>query len=475
MTATTFPGWDVALRPAPGAPGPLRTDIAGFAGRAPRGPAGRALLVRDLAEFTRVYGAADGRANLCPAVAGYFRNGGDLAYVVRVLGPGARPSRAVLPWEGGPAVTATSPGTWADDLRLTVTRRVVSGGRISWSVEARPVRGPAELSRGTGLGEALAALTHVRVDPAGPAGTPVTAVLTGGADGDPPGIEDYRAALRPLLEQPEVAFLSLPDLWGDLGDAAVAFVAELAPQVHATVDRLVLLDLPAAANASTTAALTAIRALDRAVPAPGSRAVAIYHPWIVAGGPDEQPGTAPAAIPASGHVAGLASRLDREAGPLRTPANAPLVDVVDAAGDTVSRSALVDNRVNPIRALPGRGLQVWGGRTFDPAPQARFVAHRRLVHRLVRAARRAAEPLVFEPDGPELRLALTRAVTTVLLAAFRSGALLGRSPAEAFEVRTESGDGRAVCDVQFAPADPMEFIRIRLTLGAEGRLEVVER
>jgi hypothetical protein len=32
-----------------------------------------------------------------------------------------------------------------------------------------------------------------------------------------------------------------------------------------------------------------------------------------------------------------------------------------------------------------------------------------------------------------------------------------------------------VCEIQVAPATPMEFITLRLTLGAEGLLEVVEQ
>ena len=34
--------------------------------------------------------------------------------------------------------------------------------------------------------------------------------------------------------------------------------------------------------------------------------------------------------------------------------------------------------------------------------------------------------------------------------------------------------GLVVCEIAVAPAVPMEFIRLRLLLGAEGRLEVIE-
>ena len=91
--------------------------------------------------------------------------------------------------------------------------------------------------------------------------------------------------------------------------------------------------------------------------------------------------------------------------------------------------------VNLLRCAPGRGLQVWGGRTLDADPPVSlYVAHRRLMHRLVRAIRQVAEPLVFDVNGPELWLTLVRAVTSVLLEAFRAGALAGHPPEEAFRV-----------------------------------------
>ncbi len=104
---------------------------------------------------------------------------------------------------------------------------------------------------------------------------------------------------------------------------------------------------------------------------------------------------------------------------------------------------LFEAGVNLLRCSPGRGLQVWGGRTLSTAPGGLYVAHRRLLHRLVRAIRRVADPLVFDVNGPELRLTLVRGITSVLLAAFRAGALAGDRPEEAFQV---------ICDEHEQPA-----------------------
>src|SRR2546429_902489 len=381
MTRPFLAGYDVAVVPAPAASTPLRTDIAGFAGRAARGPVGSAYPVRDFAEFTRVFGPARvTEGHLAHAVDGYFRNGGDLAYVVRVLGAGARPATGVLRIGREPPITATatSPGDWADDLRVLATRRTIDGGRTAWTVSARPVGADEEVTRAAELADAAGRIRLVRFDlpnrrsgdtvPSGPvsvawpASGDYPARLSGGDNGATVGEEDYRAAVQPLLEQPEIALLVLPDLWDDLGPAGYGFAGSLAGWVHATLDRMLLLDLPASANESTAAALAAIALLQREIGTPRARAVAVYHPWLVIAEPGGRADAAPLRVPPGGHVAGLVSRLDRERGPSRTPANAPLVDVVDVAGGRVpvSQVALVEQRVNPIRGVPGRGLQVWG-------------------------------------------------------------------------------------------------------------------
>jgi hypothetical protein len=452
---------------------PLRTDVAGFAGGLARGPAGCPVRVGDRAEVSRLFGPPDSAGFLARAIEGYFVNGGEVAYVYRLLGPDATVASGTLELgvESPVYVLASSPGAWAERLVVRVTRRSVGP---AWAIEVQPAGGPAERGFGSSLAAAAEGLALIRLDiPKVSLATAVrtaTVELEGGSDGARPGAAEYRAALRSLGEEPEVALLALPDLWSHLGDDGYGVAAEAAYAAHSTLDRMVVLDLPESANASTAAAVEEAEKLEKVLPAPAARAAAVYYPWISVLPADAELIT----LPPSGHVTGLISRLDRERGPARTPANATLTDAVNLAG-TADDATLVKRRINPIRSAPRRGLQVWGGRTFDPTTNGRFVAHRRLTHRLVRAARQAAEPLVFEPVAPPLLRALTRAITTVLLTAFRARVLAGRSAAEAFSVQATAEDSTVVCDVSFAPADPMEFITIRLTLGPEGRLEVIEQ
>jgi phage tail sheath protein FI len=210
---------------------------------------------------------------------------------------------------------------------------------------------------------------------------------------------------------------------------------------------------------------------------------AVYHPRLrLRANPD---GTDDSLVtaPSAGHVLGVIARLDAERGPHHTPANAVLLEAVDLdPGFPVPQQVrLFEAGVNLLRCSPGRGIQVWGGRTLSTAPGGLYIAHRRLLHLLVRTIRGVAGPLVFEVNGPQLRLTLVRGITSVLLAAYRTGALAGDRPEEAFQIicdernnPPEQAPELVVCDVEVAPAKPMEFIRIRVILGQERGLEVLE-
>ena len=89
-SARLAPGLYYDAEPAPAAPSPLRSDIAGFVGRTRRGPVGQAVRVTGWRECKLVFGGLADDANTPFSLQGYFDNGGDVAHVVRLLGP-ARP------------------------------------------------------------------------------------------------------------------------------------------------------------------------------------------------------------------------------------------------------------------------------------------------------------------------------------------------------------------------------------------------
>jgi uncharacterized protein len=521
VTTTALPGLTLTVAPRPVDEQVLRTDVAVVLGRTSRGPVGVPLRLSSWNDVVYFCGVPDGRSATPYALRGFFDNGGRTVWLIRVAGEGRVADTTWTVGEldsgvwapGAPArggfgyasyrVVATSPGAWANNTRVSIRFQASSvagpptvGVRVS--APGEPVESFADIPPAQ-VAERLAASRLIRLVPQGPAVPPLATAPTGplamawelvlGADpgaqrgtDSPPGAADYLRAIETQADLPEPALVALPDLGTDLGspqwtDTVLALLGTVGP-LH---DRLVVLDLPS--DPSADAALETVERLTGSGDDGLLRAAAVYHPHLMVRDPLGGPGDPLRTVPASGHVLGLIARLDAERGAHHTPANAILLDAVDLDQHLPEpqQVRLFEAGVNLLRCAPGQGLRVWGGRTLAGAPGARFVAHRRLVHQLVRAIRRVADPLVFDINGPELRLALVRGVTSVLLAAFRAGALAGTRAEQAFRVTCddennppEQDPGLVVCDIEVAPANPMELIELRLVLGQDRGLEVIE-
>lgn len=504
---------------------PLRSDIAGFIGRTRRGPVNTPTRVQGWREYNTVFGGLAPDALTTYAICGYFDNGGEIAHVIRLAPQGPlAPRCAKATWQVmrpsiGARVLSTlpgafrhdeyeivaeSPGAWANGTRITIRYRArgasqrpeldfvvqVPGEPTAYELGVPVATLAAPEPQGRMLSAGLVRIA-VREESAGPLaldGPQVlswTITLDGGSDGATPSAADYRAAAGVLAEEQEVALVCVPDLCAHVAaeDDRLEVVAAMVAQAEAARDRLVLVDLPDTAQ-SAAEALAWLEALPHADIPGGFRAAVAYHPRLWVRDPFGGNAEPLKAVPPSGHIAGVISRLDRERGAHHTPANAVIYEAIDVERrfKREEQARLNDGGINLLRCFPGRGLQVWGGRTLAREASSRFVAHRRLVHRLVRAIRRVAAPRVFDTNGPELWLAIVRAVTTVLLAAYRNGALKGARADEAFRVRCnekttlpeEREQGLVVCEIEIAPAVPMEFILLRIALAGDANLDVFE-
>lgn len=506
MTGEALPGVSLTSAPRGFEAEPLRTDVAAFLGRLRRGPVGAPVRVESWNDVVGTFGpppGPPGRGNhqdgafATPyALRGFFENGGRTAWVVRVSGPAttARARWTVGPLSGFPATryraVATSPGAWANGAHVAIRYQASTvAGPPTVSVRVTVPGEPPEAFPGLPLPEAADRLTasrFVRLVPDGPpppSGRPGPIsmswdlTLAGGTDSAPTR-DAYEHAVAVQAELPEPALVALPDLGTDLtGGAHTDVVLELLRSVAPLHDRLAVLDVPPGLS-SVDRTVGWVRSLTATGDSALLACAAVYHPALRT--PD---GHGLRTVPASGHVLGVIARLDGERGAHHTPANAVVLEAVDLADEfpEPQQVRLFDAGVDLVRCTRGRGLMVWGGRTLSADPRTRHIAHRRLVHLLVRAIRRVAGPLVFEVNSPELRLTLVRAVTSVLLSAFRAGALAGARPEQAFRVvcddtnnPPEQDPGQLVCEVEVAPAVPMEFIRLRLVLGQDRGLEVIE-
>jgi hypothetical protein len=192
MDAYRTPGVHVDWIGAARGIGVRRTDVAGFAGVAERGPLFEPVRVTSWAEFTGAFGGHRTDAFLAYAVAGFFANEARTCWIVRVADRVlATVATADLPTELGPAVlrlTATSEGTWAHRMTVSVTRTV----ERRFTITLRLPDGAAEQWRDLSLDGAdprfaekvLENSRLVRAERLGH-GVPRNAIvrLTGGADG----------------------------------------------------------------------------------------------------------------------------------------------------------------------------------------------------------------------------------------------------------------------------------------------------
>jgi uncharacterized protein len=207
---------------------------------------------------------------------------------------------------------------------------------------------------------------------------------------------------------------------------------------------------------------------------------AFYFPWLLVRDPLPPPDnrSAYAYVPPSGHLAGIYARTDSARGVYKAPANEVVVGALDLAYQVTrdEQGELNQNGVNCIRMFQ-RDIRVWGARTLaDAASEWRYVNVRRLFCMIEESIAQSTRWVVFEPNDVPLWKAIRRDVGAFLRLLWRDGALMGRTPDEAFFVKCdeetnppESIDaGRVVVMIGIAPVKPAEFIIFRIGQHASG-------
>lgn len=99
----------------------VATSIAAFVGYTPKGEPDKAVMITSYADFERKYGGLHRDSPVSYAVRQFYANGGSLALIVRVA-QGSSPAGWSLSGSSGEVLTvaAASPGSWANDLRISV-------------------------------------------------------------------------------------------------------------------------------------------------------------------------------------------------------------------------------------------------------------------------------------------------------------------------------------------------------------------
>lgn len=483
----------------------VSTSSTGFVGITERGPTSPRL-VTGYEDFRRQYGAAVAGSYVSDAVYGYFANGGKRAFFARVVGKNAK--AAAGDFSAGDdddaatalRVSAVGAGEWGNRLAVKVddgSLAVVREGLFKLTVvywgqaPSDPLVDPTDPSTRNEPGRVEPAVVEtydnvsmdagsadyvekrvngasslIRVRAEGdavPASVALT-LLSGGNDGQNLRSSDYageasagpgeRSGLAALGEVDEVALVVAPDE-GSVDGVTAALVSHC----ELLGDRFAVLQAP-----QSPGGVTQLR------PPVDSKYAAYYYPWLRV----LDPATGrEKLVPPGGHVAGVFARTDADRGVHKAPANEVLRSVVglQVAVTKADQEILNPRGVNCIRALPGRGIRVWGARTASSDPAWRYVNIRRLFLYLEESIDEGTQWVVFEPNNQLLWSRVRQSVTDFLTRVWRDGALMGSTREQAFFVKCDETtmtpsdieNGRLVVLVGVAPTRPAEFVVFRIS------------
>jgi phage tail sheath protein FI len=198
----------------------------------------------------------------------------------------------------------------------------------------------------------------------------------------------------------------------------------------------------------------------------------IYFPWITVRDPLGTQGLVDVA--ASGHMAGIWARSDATRGVHKAPANEPIRGSLNLTYrlTAAEQGELNLAGVNCFRFFEREGIKVWGARTLaDSSSEWRYLNVRRLFIMVEKSITRSTNWIVFEPNDRTLWKSIRRDASAFLTYLWRTGALMGRTPASAFFVKCDEETnppdvvdlGQVVTIIGIAPVKPAEFVVFRIS------------
>jgi phage tail sheath protein FI len=172
----------------------------------------------------------------------------------------------------------------------------------------------------------------------------------------------------------------------------------------------------------------------------------------------------------SGHIAGIMARVDGERGVHKAPANELILGITGLTQNInrIEQGQYNDRGINVVREFKDRGIRVWGARTLATKsdPSWKYINVRRLFIMIEQSIMGGSQWAVFEPNDQSLWKKLTRDVRAYLMRVWRSGALFGQTPEEAFYVKCDSETnprylidaGQVNVQIGICPVKPAEFV-----------------
>lgn len=494
--------FEIGAKPMEG----VSTSTAGFLGETERGPTTLCLITSWL-QYQRVYGGYFGNDKYLPgSVDGFFRNGGKRCFIGRIVKSGEKPATTAglklkVADKNVLTVEAFGEGNWGNRVALQLSKGTFSGFRLDifyWKktpatlynpykdTKTQPRPAVGEIFDNVSISEespdyfgktvnGISNLIKISIQE-GDSAELLNALeaplelqyLIDGSDGEGElTISDYersdpaddvpgkRKGLTALKGIEDISLIYAPNAY-----AVPGLVGSLIAHCENLRYRFAILDAPQGSSN--------VPGLDPRSDTPTDYA-AFYYPWIKIINPETG---MLQLMPPGGYVAGVYARSDTERGVHKAPANEVILGASDLEFQIMKgeQDVLNPKGVNVIRAFPGRGIRIWGARTLSANTLWKYINVRRLFIYIEASIEKGTQWVVFEPNDYRLWSRVTITITQFLTGVWRSGALMGTTPEEAFFVKCDRStmtqddidNGRLVCIIGIAPVKPAEFVIFRI-------------
>ncbi|AML51931.1 phage tail sheath family protein [Falsihalocynthiibacter arcticus] len=416
------------------------------------------------------------------AIAGFYANGGGLAYVVStksdVASVAASGDFKLVNGAIELAFTAIalSAGAWGNDAAIAFSASDSGAGyvdiEITLSCHSDATTPAPKVERYLGIAiedvadlqSSIVTFTSITTDPATELDTAVAAAsatlaLEDGTN-SAAGAASYAEIFEELKGIDDISLITLPDLeWNTAGKPSIQ-----AGIAHAQFmkDRMVLAQTEDAVADWANAGLPTIEY------------ASYYHPKgtvVLKNGAGE---SVTATTGLTGHLAGIIARTDADKGAW-TAAAGTHADVrgIAALTKSISQSrqgAINSNNVNAVRYINGTPT-VWGARTRHVSGIYEYQPVMRTAFLIADSLRGALQQAVFAKNTEVLWANLKASVSGFLTGLYSQGAFQGNTPSQAFEVACGLGESMTQAEidtgllrvtVRFRAAKPAEFIEVQV-------------
>ena len=463
---------DVYVEDIPNAPviEQVSSSTGGFMGIAQRGKIGVPKFISSWNDYLREF--AEGldspfmqNSDLAYAVYGFFQNGGQRCYVMRVGDKAAKVATQVSQDSVTMVMKAKDEGEWGNDLKVEVAENELETGKFdltvylgSDAVEVFSALDNDSTSQGFWIDVLNVSSNYLQAVSGTIAKTAEAITFSGGIDNISQVTDNTYVENLPNFDvADDMNLLCIP------GQTSKVVIDALMSYCLNRQYVFCILDAP---RAST---MESVKELRKSL---SCKNAALYWPYIKVNDPLSKTGKL-RECPLAGHIMGVYARTIQERGVWKAPAGIEAtvrgaIEVVTTATNGVC-DILNPLNINVVMPKPNYGIVVWGARCLNPDSSMKYVSDMLLDINIKKSVFLGTQGFVFEPNNQKT---WTRVVTTLqafLQNMWLDGALYGETPAEAYYVKCDEttnpesirNAGRMVTEIGYAINKPAEFVIFR--------------